>query len=253
MPACAGADRIVLNSMRQKLSVMRRRPSPVASLLDFALWVLRNALQPWRPKFWLVVGVVAAGTIGAALLPAGWGVAVAVATALFAVATLLMLLLSYFRTMLSTQYSVLENNGERLASRVAQTAGRVQAERRSDQAAMRKVLAGLRSPAAEPDLRLRLLGDLLDTEFFETLAREHDALRAEVAALRARLDADGSHADASTARLEAELAELKRQTERQLRLDTGAIAQMAARIDRLTQSVAAQRAAASGAAQRSSA
>lgn len=80
---------------RQKLAVYRQRPSPLSSLADFTLWVLRSGLPIGRAKFWLVAAIIAGLlALGVLIQPRAIGFGLAGFVTLL---VLVSLLLSYAR------------------------------------------------------------------------------------------------------------------------------------------------------------
>ena len=172
---------------RQRLSDFRKGASPIASLADFGLWTLRNALPPWRPKFWLVLGVFAALIVGAALLPAfRWAFVTAIALA--GTALLTSLLLSYFRTMLQVQNISVNDAKQHLHGQVSRARSEMAAHRQRDQQALNQRLKALETSVGASDaVRARVLVDLYSSDFIVALATEHDDMRKRVETLERAL------------------------------------------------------------------
>ena len=219
----------MLTSIRQKLSVIRTRPSPLASLADFGLWTLRNALPPTGPKFWVVVIAILAAVVAAVALP---GIRIWVLTALvMGVGVIgLSLVLSYLRTMMAVHAETQKARLDQLSRMVSQVGG-----------ALKQLPQQGPGASGGASLRRSVQHDVFASPFMDALVASHDALAADVSALSARLDAVSELTAEELAELRADLAGLQRRTERQLRLDTGAIAQLTTRLDAQSQAAGRSR------------
>ena len=152
----------MLLGLRHRAAQARQRPSPVGSLLDFAVWLVRHGLSPKRSRlFWLVLLGTIAGAAALVYLPYKIIIAFGLVAA-FGLLTV-SLVLSYSR---------------------AQIAGRM-----SELGTMRVELnrAVMATHALRKDLQtgLESLGQRLDAGLNE----EHRALTAQLTAQREALDA----------------------------------------------------------------
>lgn len=199
----------MLNSIRTRLSKFRKKSGPLASLADFGLWVLRNALPLTRPKTWLVAGLFAAGIAGAVLLPTVRG-AFAAATAILAGLVTVMLMLSYIRTMMSVHAAELGQSQDRMSEKFARGQAALGA---ASNAAGTSGAAAIGRQAAETAFE-----QLLESELMDALVADLDRLRLRVDGMER--DADRTH---EVAALKAEVNSLARRTDWRLRTDAEAI------------------------------
>ena len=217
----------MLIRLRQRLSTFRQKFSPIASLVDFSLWILRFGLPPWRHKFWLVMGVIVIGVSGAIFM-SNLRAFFMMFTSLFVIGVILVLMLSYFRTFMSAQFATLEQTGDRLTGRVAESDGLLLRGHLLNLADKTKI------DAQDMDgLVHASLSRLLESDFMAALTSSHDQIRKDVTLLQMKLN-QGHLPQSDLTLLRAELTSLQRRTERQLRLDSSAIAHLTAQLDELT-------------------
>ena len=210
----------MFKKLRQRLSTYRRRPSPIASLVDFSLWALRYGLPPWRLKFWVVLDLIFAGIFGAIFLPKLSTIFI-ILTSIFGAGVIFVMTLSYLRTLMGSEFAILEQTSDRLAARIAASNGlSIQGPPNTKKAGPEDI----HTLANESFLRL------LESDFIAAIANSHDQLREDVTSLQAQLNqGDGPSPD--LAQLRADLNSFQRRTERQFRLNTGAIAHLATQLD----------------------
>jgi hypothetical protein len=182
--------------------------------VDFGIWVLRNALPPRRPKTWLAAGLFVAGLAGVALLPTHRGAFIAV-TAVLAGLLTVMLMLSYFRTMMSVHVAELGQNQDRLSEKFARGQG-----------AFGVANAVTGSVAISDEAAETAFAHLLESDLMDALVKELDTLRLRVD----RIEHDAVTAD-DLATLKAELRSLARRTDWRLRTDAEAITYISERGD----------------------
>ena len=226
----------MLTSLRQRLSSFRRRPSPIASLIDFTFWTLRFGLPPWKLKFYIVLCVIAAGVIGNYAFPQQ-SVLLITLTILFSAGVVFVLMLSYFRTFMGAEFATLKQSDERLATRIAEANGIAIRIAEENGMAMQGHSSNMSNVTQiDPEVMDAVvnasLSRLLESDFIAEIATAHDQLLQNLADLQVKLNQGGAPITELT-QLRAELQSLQRRTERQLRLDSGAIAQMTAQIDEL--------------------
>lgn len=205
----------MLNKFRQRLSVYRNSRAPIASFVDFSLWTLRVGLPPWKLKFWLVFGVLVIGLLASALLHK-FMLPLLLLTILFGGLVLLMLVLSYVRTIMSSGYSLLERSNEQIAGRVSRLNDSATSFVGSESGSA--VSSNLSSEA----LVTAAVAQIMESKFFDVFAKGHDDLRDDVERLQAKFELI-DHQSQEVSDLRAELAAVSRRTERQFRMEANTI------------------------------
>lgn len=215
----------MLLKLRHRLSIYRNSIAPVASLVDFLLWTLRSGLPLRGIKFWIITGLLILGVL-VSILYSAIALPVLMLTMIFGILVLLMLILSYMRTMLSSNYSLLEQRSEQISSQVSQI-------KNIDPTFMPgTILRKSSSELSEEALVVSAISEIMQSDVIEAFAKGHDDLQADVISLQKKLELVDEFS-LELSELRAEISKLSRRTERHLKLETNTISYLLSQIESL--------------------
>lgn len=209
----------MIRKLRERLALIRRTSSPAGTLVDFGVWVVRNALHPSNKSFWIIVPpLVILAVIGVVLPNSVWKLAAFIALIGAASVISTILALTYLRSILKHRIKDLDHAQNQMQTLSAEHAAgqrehdRAIAEIRGDAAAIEQSVVSMKASVeasvqasassleqsvsaeiSQQDARMRDGLERNRNEAQSLIQSEMDALSAQTATrfedLNARLDA----------------------------------------------------------------